>query len=222
MKSWICYFLDYWRFDSTIKDVFKRSPIGFHFDLFLFSVFSRPPVNLLPHRCEIFPQTYATFHFRSLPKKESSEKSFDYLWNRDVFFSRPFNEYFKLLKHCPNDFHKSSHSHLTPRGAPACPMASTSNDWDVRNISKFNPKMTKNSHLWTFFSFFKNSKTVKNMIRTKFYRPSTQYSDSKCALAIKSYDWHLRNIAKINPKITQNHYFPFFSFFSKTSYDSKE
>ena len=35
------------------------------------------------------------------------------------------------------------HSHSTTKGVPVCAIASNSNDWDLRNIAKVNPKMTE-------------------------------------------------------------------------------
>ena len=120
---------------------------------------------------------------------KESEKIFDYLSNRVVFlffFSRPFHKYFKFLKNCPYDFHKTLHSHSTPKGAPACSKASKSYDWNVRTIAKINPKMAKKV-LSRLFSIF--SKTVLT-IRTKF---STVifYTIvwSMCAISKNSYNW---------------------------------
>ena len=100
---------------------------------------------------------------------QESEKIFDYLCNRAVFFcfffSRPFHENFKFLKNCPYDFHEILHSHSTPKGAPACAKASKSYGLDVRNIAKISPKMAKKQRFFDFFSIF--SKTV-HTIRTKF------------------------------------------------------
>ena len=102
------------------------------------------------------------------------------------FFSRPFHKYFKFLKNCPYDFHKTLHSHSTPKGAPACSKASKSYDWNVRTIAKINPKMAKKV-LSRLFSIF--SKTVVT-IRTKF---STVifYTIvwSMCAISKNSYNW---------------------------------
>ena len=66
------------------------------------------------------------------------------------FFSRPFHENFKFLKNCPYDFHEILHSHSTPKGAPACAMASKSYGWDVRNIAKISPKMVKKGPFFDF------------------------------------------------------------------------
>ena len=71
------------------------------------------------------------------------------------FFSRPFHENFKFLKNCPYDFHKISHSHSTPKGAPACAKASKSYGLDVRNIAKISPKMAKKQPFFDFFRFSK-------------------------------------------------------------------
>ena len=81
------------------------------------------------------------------------------------FFSRPFHENFKFLNNCPYDFHEFWHSHSTPKGAPACAKASKSYGWDVRNIAKISPKMTKKTVIFRLFSIF--SKTV-HTLRTKF------------------------------------------------------
>ena len=69
------------------------------------------------------------------------------------FFSRPFHENFKFLKNCPYDFYKILHSHSTPKGAPACAMASKSYDWVVRNIAKISPKMPEKQPFFDFFRF---------------------------------------------------------------------
>ena len=53
----------------------------------------------------------------------------------DRFFLPTFYENFKFLKNCPYDFHKILHNHSTPKGAPACAMASKLYDWNVRNIA---------------------------------------------------------------------------------------
>ena len=72
------------------------------------------------------------------------------------FFSRPFHENFKFLKNCPYDFYKIFHSHFTPKGAPACAMASKSYDWVVRNIAKISPKMAEKQPFFDFFRFSQN------------------------------------------------------------------
>ena len=80
------------------------------------------------------------------------------------FFSRPFHENFKFLKNCPYDFYKILHSHSTPKGAPACAMASKSYDWVVRNIAKISPKMAEKQQFFDFFRFSQKLHTI----RTKF------------------------------------------------------
>ena len=50
-------------------------------------------------------------------------------------FLPTFHENFKFLKNCPYDFHEILHSRSTPKGAPACAMASKSYDCNVTNIA---------------------------------------------------------------------------------------
>ena len=102
------------------------------------------------------------------------------------FFLPTCHENLKFLQNCSYDFHKNSHSHSTPKGAPACAMTSKSYDWDVRNLAKISPKWPKNSDFSIFFSIF--SKTV-HTIRTKFSSHSTPSYGLMCAISINSYDW---------------------------------
>ena len=81
-----------------------------------------------------------------------------------VFFSRPFHENLKVLKNCPYDSHKISHSHSTPKGAPECSKASKLYDWNVRNIAKISIKMAKVSPTTAIFRLFSIfSKTVHTL-----------------------------------------------------------
>ena len=73
----------------------------------------------------------------------------------------PFHESFKFLKNCPYEFHEILHSHSTPKGAPACAMASKSYVWNVRNIAKNNPKWPRNSHFSTFLIIAKTVQTIR-------------------------------------------------------------
>ena len=50
-------------------------------------------------------------------------------------------------------FTKLSHSHSTPKGAPASAKASKSYGWDVRNIAKISSKMAKKQPFFDFFRF---------------------------------------------------------------------
>ena len=131
------------------------------------------------------------------------------------FFSRPFHENFNFLKNCPYDFHETLHSHSTPKGAPACAMASKSYGWHVRNIAKISPKMAKKQSFFDFFfDFLKNCPYDSNEI---FYSHSTPYYGPLCAISLNSYGWHVENIAKISPKMAKKQsFFDFFSIFSKT------
>ena len=100
-------------------------------------------------------------------------------------FSRPFNE--KFLKKCPYDFHKILSSHSTSKGAPVCGMASKSYVWNLRNVAKISPKMTKNSHFLTFSIY---SKTV-HTIRTEFSKVFLHHIRVLCV------QWHQNRMAGI-------------------------
>ena len=105
-----------------------------------------------------------------------SEKIFDYLCNRVVFFllfffSRLFHENFKFLKNCPYDFHEILHSHSTPKGAPACAKASKSYGWDVRNIAKISPKMAEKQPFFDFFHFSQKCPYDSNEIFCSYSTP---------------------------------------------------
>ena len=82
-----------------------------------------------------------------------SRKKFSTTYAIELFFSRPFHENFKFLKNCPNDFHEILQSHSTPKGAPACAMASKWYVWNVRNIAQISPKMAKKQPFLDFFPF---------------------------------------------------------------------
>ena len=71
------------------------------------------------------------------------------------FLLRPFNDNFKFVRIYPNYFHRLLllHSHYTPKGFPACSMASKLLDWDLRNIVKISPKMTRKQPFLDFFRF---------------------------------------------------------------------
>ena len=114
----------------------------------------------------IFSQTVHTIRTKASQKeKDLSRLLYRICGSGFVFFSTDlFNQNFKFLKNCPYDFHEILHSHSTPKGAPACAKASKSYCWDVRNIAKCSPKMTKKV-IFRLFSIF--SKTVQT-IRTKF------------------------------------------------------
>ena len=56
------------------------------------------------------------------------------------FFLQTFQRKFQ---NCSYDFYQVLHSLSTPKGAPACAMASKLCEWDVKNMAKISPKMTK-------------------------------------------------------------------------------
>ena len=101
-------------------------------------------------------------------------------------------------------------SHSIPKGAPACSKASKSYDWNVRNIAKISPKMAKiatKTAIFQLFDFLKNCPYDSNEI---LYSPSTLYYGPLCVISSNSYCCDVRNMAKINPKMTKKR--PFFDF----------
>ena len=71
-----------------------------------------------------------------------------------------------------------------------------------------------------FFKFLKNCPFDFHKI---FHSHSTHKGAPACTKASKSYDWNVRNIAKINPKMARNNRFSTFSDFHKNCpYDSNE
>ena len=72
-----------------------------------------------------------------------------------LFFFSP--DLFMKISNCSKtvlyDFHEILHSHSSPKGAPACAMASKSYDWVVRNIAKISPKMAEKQPFFDFFRF---------------------------------------------------------------------
>ena len=75
-----------------------------------------------------------------------------------------FSIFFDFLKNCPYDSNEIFYSHSTPYYGPLCANLLNSYGWDVRNIDKFSPKITKKNCYVSIFSIF--SKTV-HTIRTK-------------------------------------------------------
>ena len=100
-------------------------------------------------------------------------------------------------------------SHSTPKGAPACAMASKLKDWDLRNIAKISTKMAKN---WPIldFDFLENCPYDS---KKTFYSHSTPYEGPICAILSKSFDWDLGNINKKNDQKVVN--FGIFDFLKK-------
>ena len=116
-------------------------------------------------------------------------------------------------------------------------MASKSYGWDLRNIAKISPKMVKKGPFFDFrkkylsrllyrtcgsgfFCFFfsrpfhENFKFLKNCpydFHEILYSHSTPKGAPACAKPSKSYDWDVRNVAKISPKMAKKQ--PFFEFF---------
>ena len=72
-----------------------------------------------------------------------------YLFSPNV--SMKFSNYSKIVRAF---FFKFSTFILTPKGAPACAMASKPHNWDLRNIAKISPKLTKKRPFLDFFAIF--------------------------------------------------------------------
>ena len=84
------------------------------------------------------------------------------------------------------------------------------------------------NRLFVFFlpTFHENVKFLKNCLydfHKILHSHSTPKGPPACANASKSYDWNVRNIAKISPKIAKKHpFFDFFDFRKNCPYDSNE
>ena len=145
---------------------------------------------------------------------------------------------FNFLKNCPYDSNEIFYGLSTPYKGLICAISSKSYDWVLREIFKISPKVTKkqNTHfvfnyfnIFGLFNFLKNSPYDSNEI---FYGLSTPYKGLICAISSKFYDWVLREIFKISPKVTkkQNTHFVFnyfnifglFNFLKNCPYDSNE
>ena len=87
-------------------------------------------------------------------------------------------------------------------------MVSKSYGWDVRNIAKISLKIAKKQSFLFFFDFLKNCSYDSN---ESFYIHSTPNYGPESAIPLNAYDWDVRNIAKINPKMAKKQ--PFFDFF---------
>ena len=74
--------------------------------------------------------------------------------------------------------------------------------------AKINPKMAEKQPFSTFFDFRKNCSYDSNEI---LYCHSTSLYSPICAISSNSYDYDVRNIAKINPKMAEKQ--PFSTFF---------
>ena len=104
---------------------------------------------------------YATYwrpkKFRSFRSIFRSRKNFRLLMQSCCFFCFFSPDLFMKISNFSKTvhtiFYKILHSHSTPKGAPACAMASKSYGWHVRNITKFSPKMAKKQPFFDFFRF---------------------------------------------------------------------
>ena len=105
-----------------------------------------------------------------------SRKKFSTTYAILSFFFPTVHENFKFLKNYPYDFHKILHSHSTPKG------------------------LAQKQPFFDFFDFRKNCPYDSNEI---LYSPSTLYYGPLCVISSNSYCWDVRNIAKINPKMSK-------------------
>ena len=88
-----------------------------------------------------------------------------------------------------------------------CAIMSKPYGWDMRKTSKV-VKKTQKDHFWTFYFF---CKTVQ-AIETTFYRHSTSFYGTMCAIRPKPYGWDLRKKDKISSKNTKKNIFGLFIF----------
>ena len=108
------------------------------------------------------------------------------------FFSRPFHENFEFLKNCPYD--QKRH---TPKGAPACAMASKSYDWVVRNIAKISPKMAEKQPFFDFFRFSqKLSIRFERTFLQVFYTILESYMCNGIKIVCLGCEKHSQNLPK--------------------------
>ena len=85
---------------------------------------------------------------------------------------------------------------------------------------KLAQKWPKNSHFSFFCEFLKNCPYDSNEI---LYSPSTLYYGPLRAFSLNSYDWDVRNVAKINPKMAKRQpIFEFFDFCKNCPYESNK
>ena len=111
-------------------------------------------------------------------------------------------------------------SHSTPKGTPACAKASKSYDWNVRNKAKIMPQMDKKQPFSTFLAFLKTCSHNLDKISFSIYTP---HKSPICKMVSKLYDWDVRNITKISPKMAkQQPLLDFFDFLKDCPYDSNE
>ena len=135
---------------------------------------------------------------------------------------QPFFDYFLIISQKLSTrtkfniiFHKIFHSHSTPKRASACAKASKSYDWAVRNIARRSPKMAKKQPFFDFTNFYKTLHNIRRKFSTVILR---HIKSNICAIASKSYDWDVRSIAKITPKMAKKQsFFDFFRFSQKPS-----
>ena len=110
-------------------------------------------------------------------------------------------------------FDDNFYSHSTPYYGPLCAISINSYSWDVRNIAKTNPKMSKKQPFFDFFDFRENCSYDSNWV---WYSPSTLYYGLLCVISSSLYCCDVNNITKVNPKMAKKQtIFDFFRFSQK-------
>ena len=158
------------------------------------------------------------FIFRSRKKCSTTYTIVQFL----CFFLPIFHENFKFLKSCPYDFHKILHSHSTPKGAPSCSKASKSYDWNVRNMAKISPKMTKKLPFFDSFRLFSQKLSIRfeqNFIQS-LYTILGSYMCNGIKIVWLRCETHKPKLTQKWPK--NSHFSTFFDFCKNSPYDSNE
>ena len=119
-----------------------------------------------------------------------------------------FFDFFDFRKNCQYNSNEFLYSASTLYYGPLCSMSLNSYGWDVRNITKINPKMAKKQSFVDFFDFRKNCPYNSNEF---LYSASTLYYGPLCSMSLNSYGWDVRNIAKIDSRMAKKQ--PFLDFF---------
>ena len=101
----------------------------------------------------------------------------------------------------------------TPCSGSMCAMTSKLYDWDMRNLAKVSPKLTKTDIFGLFWFHSKLSVRFERIV----YNLSTPCSGAMCAMTSQLYDLDMRNLAEVSPKLTKTDIFGLFWFSFKLS-----
>ena len=115
-------------------------------------------------------------------------------------------------------FDDNFYSRSTTYYGPLCAISINSYSWDVRNVAKINPKMSKKQPFFDFFDFRENCSNDSNWI---WYSPSTLYYGVLCVISTSLYCCDANNIIKVSPKMVKKQsIFDFFDFCKNCPFDS--